>query len=409
MIVTYLRMALASIRGARARSTLTVLGVIICVMSVITIVGLGEGVKQQLISQVEAGGSDLITVRGGNIEGFRDNGTVSPTDVATVFSRSPLAERDAETLQAIEGVKYTVPFATISGTVSAQDDKSPHRFTVLATTENAAAVLGQEVISGNFFGPNDANASTAIIGAGVAEKLFRQNVPIGQSFEFRGRSITVGGVFAPFDFNPLSPGLNYNDTIFIPYGLGSELAGTNLLPFQIVVRPDKPENTTQLVNTVRKQLSVTHNGQQDFSVLTSADTVRLADSMISLLTTVVSIMAGVALLVGGVGIMNIMLASVSERTQEIGVRKSVGATNSQVLMQFFVEAIVLSLVGVVLGIFCALLVNYGVRITTELQPAFDWRVMLGVSAISVFVGGLFGLAPAVKASRKDPIQALRRF
>lgn len=409
MIVTYLRMALASIRGARARSMLTVLGVIICVMSVITIVGLGEGVKQQLIRQVEAGGSDLITVRGGNIEGFRDSGTVSPSDVATVFSRSPLAERDAETLQAIKGVKYTVPFATISGDVTVESDDSKHQVTVLATTENAAEVLGQEVISGNFFGPNDINASTAIVGAGVAEKLFKQNVPIGQSFEFRGRSITVGGVFAPFDFNPLSPGLNYNDTIFIPYGLGSELAGTSLLPFQVIVRPDKPEGTTRLVSTIRKQLAETHSNQQDFSVLTSADTVRLADSMISLLTTVVSIMAGVALLVGGVGIMNIMLASVSERTQEIGVRKSVGATNSQVLMQFFVEAIVLSLVGVVLGIVCALVVNYGVRITTELQPAFDWRVMLGVSGISILVGGLFGLAPAVKASRKDPIQALRRF
>lgn len=409
MILAYLQMAWASVRGARARSALTMLGVIVCVVSVVTVVGLGEGVKHQLIGQVEAGGSDLITVRGGNVESFRSDGSVGPSDLATVFSRSPLAERDAETLQAIQGVKYTVPFATVSGDVSLADGEKGGDITVIATTENAAAALGHEVISGNFFGPNDANASTAIIGERVAERLFKQNVPIGQSFEFRGRSITVGGVFAPFEFNPLNPGLDYNNAIFIPYGTGSELAGSNLLPFQVLVRPERADSVDELVVEIRNALSETHHGQADFSVLTSEDTIRLADSMIGLLTTFIGIMAAIALLVGGVGIMNVMLASVSERTQEIGVRKSVGATSQQIMAQFFAEAFVLSFVGAVVGILASLLVNYGVRVTTELEPAFDWRVMLGVSLISVVVGSLFGLAPAVKAARKDPIQALRRF
>lgn len=409
MIFSYLQMARTSISGARARSALTMLGVVICVVSVVTVVGLGEGVRQQLVRQIQAGGSDLITVRGGNVEGFRNNDTASPGDLATVFARSPLAERDAETLQAIDGVRYTVPFATVSGDVIVEDGGSADGITVIATTENAAAALGHEVVSGNFFGPNDANASTAIIGERVAERLFKQNVPIGQSFEFRGRTITVGGVFATFDYNPLNPGLDYNNAIFIPYGTGSELAGSNLLPFQVLVRPEDPQTVDKLASSIRNALSETHHGQADFSVLTSADSLRLADSMIGLLKTLVVVMAAVALIVGGVGIMNVTLASVSERTQEIGVRKSVGATNRQIMAQFFAEAFVLSVMGAIAGMLCALLLNYGIRVTTELQPAFDWRVMAEVSAIAIVVGSAFGLAPAIKAARKDPIQALRRF
>jgi putative ABC transport system permease protein len=265
------------------------------------------------------------------------------------------------------------------------------------------------LVSGNFFGPNDSNASTAIIGERVAERLFRQNVPIGQSFELRDRKITVGGVFAPFEFNPLAPGVDYNNAIFIPYGTGSELAGSNLLPFQILVRPIDSQSVDELTTMIRQELRTTHNGQDDFSVLTATDTIRLADSMIGLLTTLVSVMAAIALMIGGIGIMNVMLVSVSERTQEIGVRKSVGATSRQILSQFLAEAIVLSVVGAVLGIVVSLLVNYVVRVTTELEPALDWRVMVGVALVSVVVGSLFGLAPAAKAARKDPIQALRRF
>jgi ABC-type antimicrobial peptide transport system permease subunit len=409
MIGTYLQMAIASLHGAKGRSMLTMLGVIVCVVSVVTVVGLGEGVKQQLVRQVEAGGSDLITVRGGNVEGFRDDGTVDANDLATVFSRIPLAERDAETLQAIDGVEYTVPLATVTGEVRVGDSQPIDDVTVIATTHNGAAAIGQDLVSGNFFGPNDSNASTAIIGERVAERMFQQNVPIGQSFELRGRKITVGGVFAPFDFNPLAPGLDYNNAIFIPYGTGSELAGTNLLPFQILVRPIDPGNVDALVATIRTELRETHNGQDDFSVLTAGDTIQLADSMIGLLTTLVSVMAGVALVIGGIGIMNVMLVSVSERTQEIGVRKSVGATSRQILSQFFAEAVVLSVIGALLGIVISLFVNYVVRITTELEPALDWRVMIGAAVVSVVVGSLFGLAPAAKAARKDPIQALRRF
>lgn len=404
----YFRMAWDSIRSAKWRSLLTMLGVIISVVSVVTIVGLGAGIKQQLIGQIEASGTDLITVRGGNVTKLSGGG-LSASDFATVFSRTPLGEKDLKITEQTEGVDYAVPLAQVSGDVSLTDGTTVQNISVLATSDMAAQAFGQSLVSGNFFGPNDTNAATAIVGKNVAEQLFKQNVPIGQSFMFHDRKITVGGVFAPFDFNPLAPGLDYNNAIFIPYGIGSELAGKSLLPYEILVRPTEPTAVAQTAERLKSRVLEAHSNQQDFSVLTSSDAVHLADDMVTLITKLVGVAAVIALVVGGIGIMNILLVSVSERTQEIGIRKSVGATNHQIMGQFLAEAFMLSFVGALLGVVASLLTNYFIRITSSFEPAFEWRIMIGSVVVAVMVGSLFGVAPAIKAARKDPIQALRRF
>lgn len=412
-IHTYIHLAFTSLKAARWRSFLTMFGVIVSVASVVTIVGIGEGVKQQLVGQVKASGSDLITVRGGKVPTSGRPGSLSPAGLATIFGQAPLGESDLATIQHVPNVDYVVPFAAINGgvDVEAADGTNPthHDVTVIATNEKAAEVLGQPVASGNFFSAADTNASTAVIGKDVAARLFQQNVPIGQSFMLRGHKITVSGVLSPFGLNSLAPGIDYNNTIFIPYGLGGELVGDSLLPYQILVRPVDASQVGAVTDAIREQLRETHSEQQDFSVLTATDSLALADSMLALLTKLVAIVAGIALFVGGIGIMNVMLVSVSERTQEIGIRKSVGATNRQILGQFLSEALVLSLIGAVTGILVSLLINYFVRLLTSFEPAFNWPVMAGSVVVALLVGGIFGIVPAVKASRKDPIQALRRY
>lgn len=411
MIHTYVRLAFSSLKTARWRSFLTMFGVIVSVASVVTIVGLGEGVKQQLVGQVKASGSDLVTVRGGDVSATDRPGSLSPVGLAAVFSQVPLEESDLDTIQHVPDVAYAVPFASISGGVEVVGDTNTvhHDVTVIATNEKAADVLGQPVASGNFFGAGDTNAATAVIGKNVAERLFKQNVPIGQSFMLRDHKITVSGVFSAFNFNPLAPGVDYNNTIFIPYGLGGELVGSSLLPYQILVRPVDATHTDAVRNNIQDRLQETHSSQQNFSVLTATDTLALADSMLNLLTKLVAVVASIALFVGGIGIMNVMLVSVSERTQEIGIRKSVGATNQQILGQFLSEALVLSLTGAVLGILVSLLINYFVRLLSSFEPAFSWPVMAGSVVVALVIGGIFGIVPAAKAARKDPIQALRRY
>ncbi len=408
MMHTYVRLAFDSLRAAKWRSFLTMFGIIISVASVITIVGLGEGVKQQLVGQVNASGSDLITIRGGNVSAKPNS--LSPSDVATVFGKTTLGGQDLSTTEQTEGVQYAVPFASVAGEVMLSEEPTGHHdVTVIATNERAADALGQPIASGNFFNTSDTNAATAVVGKDVAERLFKQNVPIGQSFMLRDRKITVSGVFAPFDFNPLTPGLDYNNVIFIPYGLAGELAGSSLLPYQILVRPVDATEAPALAERLQERLQEAHSRQRDFSVLTAEDTLALADSMLALLTKLVGVIAGIALLVGGIGIMNITLASVSERTQEIGIRKSVGATNRQILGQFMAEAVVLSFLGAVSGIMLALVVNYCLRLFSSFEPALNWPVMAGSVVVALIVGSVFGIAPALKAARKDPIQALRRY
>jgi putative ABC transport system permease protein len=146
---------------------------------------------------------------------------------------------------------------------------------------------------------------------------------------------------------------------------------------------------------------------QNFTVLKQSQTLTITNGILNLLTELIAGIAAVSLLVGGIGIMNIMILSVTERTHEIGIRKAVGATSKQILGQFLVEAIMLSLIGGAIGVIVSLIINAVLRVLTNLQPVLDWKVMVGATLISLTVGIIFGIAPAAKAARKTPIEALR--
>jgi putative ABC transport system permease protein len=150
-----------------------------------------------------------------------------------------------------------------------------------------------------------------------------------------------------------------------------------------------------------------HNGSNDFQVLKQSQSLSVSNSILSLLADLTFGVAGISLLVGGVGIMNVMLVTVTDRTREIGIRKAIGATNGQIMSQFLIEAIVLSVIGGVIGIALAFGVDYALRITTSLQPIISFRIVLLATGVSFLVGVIFGAIPAVQAARKDPIDSLR--
>ena len=150
-----------------------------------------------------------------------------------------------------------------------------------------------------------------------------------------------------------------------------------------------------------------HDQQEDFTIFTQGKTLDETSYTLSLITAMIAGVAGISLFVGGIGIMNIMLVSVTERTREIGIRKAVGATNRQIMRQFLTEAIILSIVGSIIGVILSLVVNFVIRMTTELEPAVDFRIAGIAVGVAVIVGVVFGIAPAFRASRKDPIDALR--
>lgn len=402
-------MALSSIGAAKWRSFLTTLGVIIGVASVVTIVSLGEGVKHQLSNQVKHTGTDLITVRGGHIANRDKNGKITKVNLLNLFAGANLNETDYQTVKKLPGLQLVSPFAVVAGLPKGPDGTEDSDISIVATNEKGADALNQNVQYGGFFTERDNNSAVAVIGKKVAEDLFKENVPIGKSFELRGQQITVRGVFEQFEASPLTPGVDYNNTIFIPYEFAKQFAGGNpLQPYQILVRPAKGQAVSAAANDISHSLIATHGGQTDFTVLQANDSVEVASNVLNLLTSLVSAIAAISLFVGGIGIMNIMLVAVSERTYEIGIRKSVGATNSQILHQFMTEAVALSATGGILGVLLSLLINYLLRVFTSLQPVITLPVMGLAVLVALVVGVFFGITPALKAARKDPIQALRR-
>lgn len=400
------KMALASLRTSKWHSLLTMFGIIIGVVSVVTTVSLGEGVKQRIVGQINRAGPDLITVRPGRVIARSPNGEARGINALSNFTFGSLSESDVQTIKTAPGVQQVAPFAYVSG-VPTSNGREYISGPIIATTESAAGLLNQKVLYGAFYSGADAQKNVAVIGRRVAEQLFQENVPIGRSFTVRDQSFVVQGVFDEFSSSPLAINADYNYAIFIPYDSSKRIVGSQEQIYQILAKPKVPSQTPATIKAITASLATAHSGQADFSVLTQAENLAVADSVLNVLTTFVASIAAISLVVGGIGIMNIMLLSVTERTREIGVRKAIGATNRQILAQFLIEAVVLSLAGGIIGIVLSLLANYFLRVFTSLAPVITIPVMILAIGVAILVGVIFGITPAARAARKDPIEALR--
>jgi putative ABC transport system permease protein len=407
MIYTNIKMALKSIRSARTRSFLTMLGIIIGVMSVVVTVSLGEGVKNQVVKQINQLGSDTIIIRPGKIIEQDANGTITKLNINASIGASTLTEEDIKSIKSITNVKAVAPSFLITSTVSTPEKPEYQDALVIATNDEMPEILNQEIEYGDFFDDDDTNKRSAVIGSTIANEVFNQRDPIGRVMVIRGEEFTVRGVYKQFPTNPINFGQNYNDTIFIPFSAGKSLIGgaSEIRELNIkLVDPSISESTKKQINTA---VLANHSGQNDFTILNQSEFLDATNQVFTILTTLVAAVAGISLLVGGIGIMNIMLVSVSERTKEIGVRKAIGASNKQILTQFLVEAIVLSAVGGFFGVLLSMIAAYFIKISTSITPSISITTIVFAVGIATIVGVVFGMAPAIKAARKDPISALR--
>lgn len=403
-----LKMAIASVRATRWRSLLTMLGIIIGIVSVVTVVSIGEGAKQQIAGQLGHFGKDLITVLPGSAEQRQHSTSFIGTSVLDgAINQSSLGVQDLRTIQKVPHVAHTAPLGQVPGQLSARGHTAPGQFTVIATSGDLPELLNQQVPYGEFFSGESELEPVAVIGKNVAENMFEENVPLGMRFQFRGQTFIVRGVFGDFANVPLSPIANFDNTVFIPYQVANRLMNNNAMLYAILAKPDSAAHTQPTIKAINGALLQTHGHQQDFSVLNHEQAVASTAGVLDLLTKLIAGIAAISLLVGGVGIMNIMLVSVTERMHEIGVRKAIGATNQQIWRQFMLESAVLSGVGGVIGVGLSLLISVLLRAYSDLKPVVSWEAVAIATAVAVIVGVLFGTAPALKAARKDPIEALR--
>lgn len=401
------RMALDGIRGNKTRSLLTMLGIIIGVASVILTVAMGEGIRRQVVETNQGNNESLITVRSGNIATRDKNGNITDVNYMAALGVNTLTERDYDAMAKLPDAGVVVPLATISGATSNFDDEVYKDVTVIATNQNLPVLLDQKVAYGNFFTDNGSGRNIVVIGKRVAEQLFKENVPLGKLITIRGEDYVVGGVFDEFRTNPLSSVTDLNKAVFMSYPTAKTLAGNSPNIYQIMALPHEGVSPADLAKVISGMLLKNHGGQEDFTVLKGDEIGEVARQTVSVATSFVAGIAAISLLVGGIGIMNIMFVSVTERTREIGVRKSLGATNRQIYSQFLIEAAAVSIIGGIIGVAVAFGGDILLRLTTDLTPAITLEIVALAVGVSALVGVVFGTIPAVKAARKDPIESLR--
>lgn len=395
-----LRVALRTIRLSKGRSLLTLLGIVIGVAAFIVVVAIGEGIKGQVSGQISQLGKDLITVRAGQV------GTSSATFGIGqgISSSGSLSASDVNTVQSTPDVKLAAPLSLVASTPS-NGNQEYTAGPVLATSGNLPQLVNQTISYGTFFDENS-SVNAAVVGAGAAKTFFGSEVPIGDTFQLLGQTFVVTGVFNQFDEAPFSPNANLNNAIFIRYDTFRQLTSQHAPIFEILVKPDKSSDVDKVYASLNQRLAAAH-GQHDFTVLTQQQSLNTTNNILSLITTMIIGVAAVALLVGGVGIMDVMLVSVAERMSEIGLRKAVGASNRQILDQFVMEALTLSAIGAVIGTLLALLVTYFIFLFSSLTPLVSWQSIVIADMVALAVGVVFGTIPAIKAARKNPIDALR--
>ncbi len=401
------RMALSSIRSNKTRSLLTMVGIIIGVSSVILTVSLGEGIRRQIVNSSTASNDQLVTVQSGAIAHRDEDGNITGVNYLAALGSNTLTPADYESIKKLSEVGTVVPLSTVSGLPTNFDEEPYREATIIATTSDLPTILGQKVLYGGFFSDANSGRNSVVIGKRVAEELFGENVPLGKLITIRGQDFVVGGIFDEFRTNPISAVTDLNKAVFISYPTAKALLETDPSIYQFLILPQSGVTPSQLAAATRTQLLKNHGQQEDFTVLQASETDQVARYAVTSASAFIAGIAAISLLVGGIGIMNIMFVSVTERTREIGVRKSLGATNRQIYSQFLTEAAVLSLVGGIIGVGVAVFGNIVVRLVSDLEPVITWQIVVLAVGVSAVVGVVFGTAPAVKAASQDPIESLR--
>ena len=403
----YIKMAVQNIRANKGRSFLTMLGIIIGIASVIAIVSIGEGTKNQMNSEIDG-------IGGGQIAVSVSNDAITESEFIT-----------AEDVQAVREID-TVEGVNVSESYDGETVTGKGNFSIMLTAEGPDAKLlnNSEMKYGNYFGENEIEEgkNVCVISDADAKRLFGTDDVVGMNLDitcydssksFRIMGVTTqkeNGTFVSYTYDGMPVAVN------IPYSSMEDLVGATDEFYSLMIQGDKTLDSQIIADQVVHVLEKRHQcaGEEYFQVQSFQDVMQSMNEMLGMVTAFISFVAGISLLVGGIGVMNIMLVSVTERTREIGIRKSLGAKTSSIMLQFLAEAAILTVIGGLIGIILGILAAYGIcsvisgSIGMTIIPGISPTVIFAATLFSCAVGVFFGIYPAKKAARLSPIEALRR-
>jgi len=391
-ITQAIKMAFSAILSNKMRSFLTMLGIIIGVLSVTLLVGIVQGATDSVTTQIEdIGGSKLIV----NI--------ISPRP-------SFISLEDLESLENKDGIAKIAP--TVSGVDMATSEGSSIDVDISGVTADSSTVDGVKVGSGRFVEDidNEDRLAVAVIGTKIAKELYGQTDVIGNTFTMLGRSFTIIGVLEADE----TGNINSTDTnVYIPITLAQRLLKQSTIT-SFNVTATSVENVAQARKTLEayldrnvKPISYESDDDKGYFVFNMGDILTAFNNVMGTMSALLGGIAGISLVVGGIGIMNIMLVSVTERTREIGIRKAIGAKHSDILIQFLIEAVAISVLGGIIGLALGGVTLYALRDIMDLDLKLSFPVSALAIGFSLAIGVIFGIYPANKAAKLRPIDALR--
>ena len=403
LLNTHFHLAVDSLRRNRARTFLSALGIAIGVASIVLILSLTGGINRLISTSSNKEYANLVLVRPSTTKSVADS-IIDELASTNQYIKSNLTVDDVEVISKIKGVSAVSPLA-ISNTAITVNDRTHQGVNIVATNSDLEKILSLHIKNGQFL-DYGLRENVAVIGYSVAMQMFGGTEAITKTFSYGGKKFMVVGVLDaiedPINFN----GVDLDNSIFINIKYASTFESSIQIQ-QIDVRTNTTDDVAKVVESINKELLELKNGDQNFEIITGDSDLHPAGSLLSIVSSMLTIVASISLVVGGVGIMNIMLVSVSERTREIGIRKAVGASASNILLQFLFESIILSVLGALIGFILGYVFAFLVSLITPFAPHISWEILAITGSISIIVGVLFGIYPAIKAASKDPITSLK--
>ena len=402
---THLRLARASIRENRTRSFLTCLGIGIGIGSIILILSLTGSIRNLVATEISDIGADLIVVRPGSTKD-QVTSVVEELTGSNSFEKSNLALSDVGLIRGVPNVTAVAPIATAVSTIT-NEDNTVASATLLGTTPDFIKIEPLTMKYGTFISSKN-QENSVVIGHMLSLQLFNTMNPVGKTLHFRGERYIVIGVLDKIEKTINFDNVDFNNTLIMDSATLEKAIGA-LQVQQINVKVATTGALAEASEAIDSALSSAKHGDTNFTVAYGNQISHPSSSLLGIVSGMLTIVAGISLVVGGIGVMNIMLVSVAERTHEIGIRKAVGASAQNILMQFMLEALILSCLGGVLGIVLGYLFSFLISIITPFTPFISWQIIAITFATAIVVGIIFGIYPAIKAASKNPIESLKHY